>query len=80
MLDHAVPALMSRRAAFTPSWDFAKEQECASFRGWGRVCHQLLVEKGLVVPSEIVLGCDPHTCTYGATALSLELVPLTRAE
>lgn len=30
------------------------------------VCHQLLPEQGLVVPGDLVIGADSHTCTYGA--------------
>ena len=30
------------------------------------VCHQLLPEQGHVVPGDLVVGCDSHTCTYGA--------------
>lgn len=28
--------------------------------------HCLLPEKGLVVPGDVVIGADSHTCTYGA--------------
>jgi len=30
------------------------------------VCHQVLPEKGHVVPGEVVVGTDSHTCTHGA--------------
>lgn len=30
------------------------------------VCHQLMPEKGHVVPGSLVIGADSHTCTYGA--------------
>ncbi|MFP4170215.1 MAG: 3-isopropylmalate dehydratase large subunit [Methanomassiliicoccales archaeon] len=30
------------------------------------VCHQLLPEQGHVLPGEVVIGADSHTCTYGA--------------
>ncbi|MFC1496072.1 3-isopropylmalate dehydratase large subunit [Candidatus Margulisiibacteriota bacterium] len=30
------------------------------------VCHQLLPEQGRVVPGDLVIGADSHTCTYGA--------------
>jgi 3-isopropylmalate/(R)-2-methylmalate dehydratase large subunit len=30
--------------------------------------HALLPEKGLVVPGDLVVGADSHTCTYGALA------------
>jgi len=28
--------------------------------------HCLLPEKGLVIPGDLVIGADSHTCTYGA--------------
>jgi 3-isopropylmalate/(R)-2-methylmalate dehydratase large subunit len=30
------------------------------------VCHQLIPEKGHIVPGDLMVGCDSHTCTYGA--------------
>ncbi|MBI5417321.1 3-isopropylmalate dehydratase large subunit [Candidatus Poribacteria bacterium] len=30
------------------------------------VCHQLLPEQGHVVPGDLVIGADSHTCSYGA--------------
>ena len=30
------------------------------------VCHQLIPEKGHVVPGDLMVGCASHTCTYGA--------------
>jgi 3-isopropylmalate/(R)-2-methylmalate dehydratase large subunit len=30
------------------------------------VCHQLVPEQGHVVPGDLVMGADSHTCTYGA--------------
>lgn len=30
------------------------------------VCHQLMPERGHVVPGDLVVGADSHTCTYGA--------------
>lgn len=30
------------------------------------VCHELMVSRGLVVPGDLVIGADSHTCTYGA--------------
>jgi len=34
--------------------------------GDGGVEHVILPEKGLVVPGDLVIGADSHTCTYGA--------------
>jgi 3-isopropylmalate/(R)-2-methylmalate dehydratase large subunit len=30
------------------------------------VCHQVIPESGLILPGDLVLGADSHTCTYGA--------------
>jgi len=65
---------------FTPSKDvksaeqcrimreFAREQAIAGYFevGRGGIEHVLLPEAGLVLPGEIVVGADSHTCTYGA--------------
>jgi len=34
--------------------------------GRAGICHILLHEKGLVLPGDVVVGGDSHTCTYGA--------------
>lgn len=47
--------------------DFAKEQGLIYFEvGRGGIEHVLLPEQGLVVPGDVVVGADSHTCTYGA--------------
>jgi len=53
--------------------EFAREMDIVNFFEVGRmgVEHALLPEKGLVVPGDVVIGADSHTCTYGA----LELFP-----
>ncbi len=47
--------------------EFAREQELTHFFDGGEsgVEHALLPEKGLVLPGDIVVGADSHTCTYG---------------
>jgi 3-isopropylmalate/(R)-2-methylmalate dehydratase large subunit len=30
------------------------------------VCHQVIPESGAIMPGDLVLGADSHTCTYGA--------------
>ncbi len=48
--------------------DFAKEFGIVNYFELGEmgVEHVLLPEKGLVLPGDIVIGADSHTCTYGA--------------
>ncbi|MGB4648523.1 MAG: 3-isopropylmalate dehydratase large subunit [Acetivibrionales bacterium] len=48
--------------------EFAREMDIVNFFEVGRmgVEHALLPEKGLVVPGDVVIGADSHTCTYGA--------------
>jgi 3-isopropylmalate/(R)-2-methylmalate dehydratase large subunit len=47
--------------------DFAREQNLTHWfeGGDSGVEHALLPEKGLVVPGDLVIGADSHTCTYG---------------
>jgi 3-isopropylmalate/(R)-2-methylmalate dehydratase large subunit len=47
---------------------FAREQQLKHFYEGGEmgVEHALLPEKGIVVPGDVVIGADSHTCTYGA--------------
>ena len=48
--------------------EFARENEIVNFFDVGEVGveHALLPEKGLVGSSDLVIGADSHTCTYGA--------------
>ena len=48
--------------------EFCRDQEITHFYDVGRmgIEHALLPEKGLVVPGDVVIGADSHTCTYGA--------------
>jgi 3-isopropylmalate/(R)-2-methylmalate dehydratase large subunit len=48
--------------------DFALEHEIVHYYEVGEagIEHVLLPEQGLVVPGDVVIGADSHTCTYGA--------------
>jgi len=48
--------------------DFADEQKIVHYYDQGQVGieHVLLPEQGIVVPGDLVIGADSHTCTYGA--------------
>lgn len=65
---------------FTPNKDIKAAKQCQQCRNFAEkydivnyydvgnvgIEHALLPEKGLVVPSDCVIGADSHTCTYGA--------------
>jgi len=48
--------------------DFARAQELTHYWEVGEVGieHALLPEQGVVVPGDLIIGADSHTCTYGA--------------
>ncbi|MBP8624764.1 MAG: 3-isopropylmalate dehydratase large subunit [Methanothrix sp.] len=67
LFDHQVPAdslnaadnhIMLRK--------FAQEQGILNYDIFCGVCHQVMPEKGHVLPGNIIVGTDSHTCTYGA--------------
>jgi len=45
---------------------FSREQDSLLFDIGCGVCHQVIPEAGLVLPGNLVVGADSHTCTYGA--------------
>ncbi|HBE78807.1 MAG TPA: 3-isopropylmalate dehydratase large subunit [Firmicutes bacterium] len=65
---------------FTPNKDIKSAEQAKMLRDFARrhgitnyfevgemgVEHCLLPEKGLVLPGDLVIGADSHTCTYGA--------------
>ena len=65
---------------FTPNKDISSAQQCKFIRefalehkithfyegGQVGVEHALLPERGIVLPGDLVIGADSHTCTYGA--------------
>ena len=69
VLDHFIPAkdIASANQAKI-SRVFAKKHNMKNFfdeKDMG-IEHALLPEKGLVVPGDIIIGADSHTCTHGA--------------
>lgn len=68
ILDHVIPAASEKTAInHQTSRGFAKTYKLPHFYDVGTgVCHQVLVEKGLAKPADIIVGSDSHTCSYGA--------------
>ena len=63
ILDHATPAPSTKHAEnHRIIREFVKEQRITNFYDIGRgICHQILVESGLALPGEVILGSDSHT-------------------
>ena len=68
VFDHNYPANTIGSAEFQKvTTDFIKKQGITNkyIHGEG-ICHQILPEKGYIKPSNVIVGADSHTCTYGA--------------
>ena len=68
IIDHQVPAESVKAAELHKTMrQFAKDQKLRIYDiGRGGICHQVMPEKGHVVPGTVIVGADSHTCTYGA--------------
>ncbi len=69
VLDHYTPCKDIKAAQLCKvARDFARAQGLTHFYDVGEmgVEHALIPEKGLVVPGDLTIGADSHTCTYGA--------------
>ncbi|MFO8057028.1 MAG: 3-isopropylmalate dehydratase large subunit [bacterium] len=67
--DHFHPAKdMEAAEQLKKMREFAREHKITHFYETGRagIEHALLPEQGLVLPGDLVVGADSHTCTYGA--------------
>jgi len=67
VIDHSSPSpLEGVSALHTIMRDFGKRTGAKVYDIGCGVCHQLIPEQGHVVPGDLMVGCDSHTCTYGA--------------
>ncbi len=68
VLSHFVPAKDIKSAEQCKAVrEFARKHRMRLFyeEGRGGIEHALLPQEGLVVPGDVVLGADSHSCTYG---------------
>lgn len=80
VFDHTVPALSdAHQKNHAQARAFVAEQGLRHFFDAGEgVCHQLMLEHGLVLPGQLALGADSHSTLYGAVnALG---IPINRTE
>jgi 3-isopropylmalate/(R)-2-methylmalate dehydratase large subunit len=67
VIDHSSPSpLEGVSALHSMMREFGKRTGAKVYDVGCGVCHQLVPEQGHVVPGDLVVGCDSHTCTYGA--------------
>ncbi len=68
VLDHTIPAVDEKTATgHKKIREFVEKYGISHFFDVGvGVCHQVMVEKGLVLPGMLAVGSDSHTCSYGA--------------
>jgi len=65
--DHSVPALSVEVAEGVDVMEqFSKQQGLRIYREGDGIEHVVLIEDGHIVPWDIILGTDSHTCTNGA--------------
>lgn len=79
-LDHAVPPPDSKKANnHKIIREFVREQGIRNFyEGGTGICHQVLPEKGHVLPGVVIFGSDSHTTTHGAFGAAG--IPIGRTE
>ncbi|MCX5749386.1 MAG: 3-isopropylmalate dehydratase large subunit [Candidatus Saganbacteria bacterium] len=67
IIDHSSPSPNEGVSAIHKKIrEFAGEQGIHLYDIGCGVCHQITPEMGFVVPGDLVIGADSHTCTYGA--------------
>ena len=67
IIDHSSPSPNEGVSAIHKKIrEFTREQGIKLYDIGCGVCHQLTPEQGHVVPGDLVIGADSHTCTYGA--------------
>lgn len=67
VIDHTVPSdSVGTSSMHKLMREFAAEQGIENLYYGEGICHQIMVEKGYVKPSAVVVGADSHTCTSGA--------------
>jgi 3-isopropylmalate/(R)-2-methylmalate dehydratase large subunit len=67
VIDHSAPSPLHGVSQLHQQMrEFAGRQGIFLYDIGDGVCHQLVPEQGHVVPGDLVIGADSHTCTYGA--------------
>jgi 3-isopropylmalate/(R)-2-methylmalate dehydratase large subunit len=67
VMDHSCPSPIEGVSAIQAKMRAFGKKSGVRIYDWGcGVCHQVIPESGKVLCGDLVVGCDSHTCTYGA--------------
>lgn len=67
VIDHSAPSPNEGVSALHKMMrEFAEKMQCNLYDIGEGVCHQLMPERGHIVPGDLIVGADSHTTTYGA--------------
>ncbi|HHY47971.1 MAG TPA: 3-isopropylmalate dehydratase large subunit [Firmicutes bacterium] len=67
VIDHYCPSPNERVSALHAMMrEFAGGGQCTLYDVGEGICHEVIPEKGHILPGELAVGGDSHTCTYGA--------------
>ena len=67
VIDHSAPSPSEGVSKVHKNMrQFAREFATSLYDIGCGVCHQVIPESGNILPGDLVLGADSHTCTYGA--------------
>lgn len=81
VLDHVIPAASEKTATnHLKIREYVAAYGLPNFYDVGvGVCHQVMVEKGLARPGNVIVGSDSHTCSYGALGVFATGIDRTEA-
>jgi 3-isopropylmalate/(R)-2-methylmalate dehydratase large subunit len=78
ILDHYFPAPTEQMArGHALARELVEHFGIRHFLGHAGICHQVLTERGHVLPGDLVLGTDSHSTTYGAVGAAGAGIGLT---
>lgn len=67
VIDHScLPGSVENARTISETVKFARDYKIPNFYNMQGVSHQIIVENGNILPGQVAVGTDSHTCTYGA--------------
>lgn len=70
VIDHSVPSPLKEISNIQERIrKFARKEGIIFSDSGSGICHQVIPEGGHILPGDLIIGADSHTCTYGALNL-----------